>query len=283
MRETVDPTIMASMDSRSPWEEYSLTHCKKSASKKVIPLNKNNRKINEATEMLTFDDVHDDDDGLEGEDMDDDDIVDSIHDKANENGAVDSVDIDKAYDDDDGPIEDDEDDAIVSSKPLAVEKDVKLIDEIVDHGVTATEVKVAIHRNKIVDSAEKSSNALHIDGEDEEGADEYSDETDDNVDEDEDDDDDDDDNTDDEDRFEVLRRSYLQYGYVMPMLLVVLSVFAILIATAKIMALMMRRRGERYRQALLASKNSIVYQKLSEEINAPQTPKFHRYAPIEQV
>lgn len=76
---------------------------------------------------------------------------------------------------------------------------------------------------------------------------------------------------------------YSRYGFVMPMLIVVFSVIVLLLVIAKVISCMMRKRGERYRQALLASKNSIVYQKLSEEIAGPQTPKLNRYQPINQV
>jgi len=95
----------------------------------------------------------------------------------------------------------------------------------------------------------------------------------------------------DEDDLDILfdkRRPYLAYGeisiynYLKPILIIVFAVLALLIIIGKIVSVMMRRRGERYRQALLASKNSIVYQKLSEEIG-PTTPKFNRYAPINQV
>ncbi|XP_037034637.1 podocan-like [Bradysia coprophila] len=95
----------------------------------------------------------------------------------------------------------------------------------------------------------------------------------------------------DETDFDILfdkQRPYLAYGqisiynYLKPILIIVFTVLALLIIIGKIVSMMMRRRGERYRQALLASKNSIVYQKLSEEIG-PTTPKFNRYAPINQV
>lgn len=68
-----------------------------------------------------------------------------------------------------------------------------------------------------------------------------------------------------------------------PYLLIVMAALLLIGITALVVSQFMHRRGERYRQALLASKNSIIYQKLSEEIHAPQTPKFHRYAPINQV
>lgn len=56
----------------------------------------------------------------------------------------------------------------------------------------------------------------------------------------------------------------------------------------RIASIMVNKRHERYRQAILANKNSFVYQKLSEEKiggggKIPAVPKVHRYQPIEQV
>lgn len=81
---------------------------------------------------------------------------------------------------------------------------------------------------------------------------------------------------DDEENSKVLAMAFIALPYI----LIVLAALIILGMIAFVISQFMHRRGERYRQALLASKNSIIYQKLSEEIHAPQTPKFHRYAPI---
>lgn len=63
----------------------------------------------------------------------------------------------------------------------------------------------------------------------------------------------------------------------------------LMIIIVRLAAMLLDKRHERYRQAILASKNSFVYQKLSEEIGGghpgktPSIPKVHRYQPIQQV
>lgn len=103
-----------------------------------------------------------------------------------------------------------------------------------------------------------------------------------------DDNDDDDDDSESDEEFAIendIQSEYAfeQYAAWVPVAVILFVVLLVLTVVAKTMSILMRRRGERYRQALLASKNSIVYQKLSEDIAGPTTPKFHRYAPIEQV
>lgn len=90
-------------------------------------------------------------------------------------------------------------------------------------------------------------------------------------------------NTDTEEVMFVMPKYRIYHAhYIWPIVIVLLSMVTILLVISRIIALVMRRRGERYRQALMDNKNSIIYQKLSEEISPP-TPKLHRYMPIEQV
>lgn len=75
----------------------------------------------------------------------------------------------------------------------------------------------------------------------------------------------------------IIEEASTNYRFIWPMLIVMLSIVIVLLIIMNVIVLCMRKRGERYRQALLRSKtDSIVYQKLSEEIT-PQTPKVHRY------
>ncbi|EDW72262.2 uncharacterized protein Dwil_GK20809 [Drosophila willistoni] len=82
---------------------------------------------------------------------------------------------------------------------------------------------------------------------------------------------------------------YSGYRFMFPIIIVVTCLLIILLGIAKVVSMVLRKRGERYRMALLASKNSFVYQKLSEDIvkplpsKEPKQPKVHRYAPINQV
>lgn len=86
---------------------------------------------------------------------------------------------------------------------------------------------------------------------------------------------------------EVRVKGELQRGYWTLAIIMCCFTVAVLIIV-RIAMMMMNKRHERYRQAILASKNSFVYQKLSEDIGGsngklPATPKVHRYQPIEQV
>ncbi|XP_013104271.1 uncharacterized protein LOC106084875 [Stomoxys calcitrans] len=107
--------------------------------------------------------------------------------------------------------------------------------------------------------------------------------------EDDDDEDDEDDDDEDDDEYEERiiehgRIYYSGYKFLVPAIIIVTVVLILLLGIAKIVSMVMRKRGERYRMSLLqAHKNSIVYQKLTEDIvppKEPKQPKVHRYAPI---
>uniref|UniRef100_A0A0A1XPF6 Leucine-rich repeat-containing protein 15 n=1 Tax=Zeugodacus cucurbitae TaxID=28588 RepID=A0A0A1XPF6_ZEUCU len=81
---------------------------------------------------------------------------------------------------------------------------------------------------------------------------------------------------------------YEGYKFLIPIIVIITCLLILMLVLVKIVSIVLRKRGERYRMALLASSNnSIVYQKLSEEIKPkvkePKIPKVHRYAPINQV
>lgn len=70
--------------------------------------------------------------------------------------------------------------------------------------------------------------------------------------------------------------------YMWPIVIILCTVVAVLLIVARVVAIITHRRGERYRQALLHSKNSIIYQKLTEDLPT-QMPKVHKYMPVQQV
>jgi hypothetical protein len=72
--------------------------------------------------------------------------------------------------------------------------------------------------------------------------------------------------------------------YMYPIVIILSTVIALLLIIARVIAVLMHRRGERYREALIRSKNSIIYQKLTEDLPTPtQIPKLHKYMPVQQV
>ena len=104
----------------------------------------------------------------------------------------------------------------------------------------------------------------------------------------EDDNDEDEDENDDEEY--IIERGHIYYSgyrFLVPIIIIITCVIVLLLVIAKIVSMVMRKRGERYRMSLLqAHTNSIVYQKLTEDIKPPKEskqPKVHRYAPINQV
>ncbi|XP_061391871.1 kinesin-related protein 4-like [Musca vetustissima] len=165
----------------------------------------------------------------------------------------DNVDDESNYDDeeDDNTEDDEEDDEIYDdyNKKADISKNIK------DHGIRVEEVDL-----------EKETRDDRLLKEDDE------------------DDDDDDDDEYEERIIERGRIYYGGYGFFVPVIIIVTCVLIVLLAIAKVVSMIMRKRGERYRMSLLqARNNSIVYQKLSEDIvppKEPKQPKVHRYAPI---
>ncbi|XP_073845667.1 leucine-rich repeat domain-containing glycoprotein 150 [Musca autumnalis] len=204
---------------------------------------------------------------------DDEDDTDEFNNAEEEKDDENTADDESNYDDDeddnnDDADNDDEDDEIYDdyNKKAEISKNIK------DHGIRVQEVDLEketrddrlLNKFKIIDAKRKH----------------YSEEDDD---EEEDDDDDDDDEY--EER--IIERGRIYYGgykFFIPVIIIVTCVLIILLAIAKIVSMVMRKRGERYRMSLLqARNNSIVYQKLSEDIvppKEPKQPKVHRYAPI---
>lgn len=91
--------------------------------------------------------------------------------------------------------------------------------------------------------------------------------------------------------FEQERIYYSSPKFLGPIVITLISILILLVFVAKIVLVIMYKKGERYRMSLMqAHKNTIVYQKLSEEIKPTKNskhsfthPKVHRYAPISSV
>ncbi|KAL9914584.1 leucine-rich repeat domain-containing glycoprotein 150 isoform 1-T2 [Glossina fuscipes fuscipes] len=184
-------------------------------------------------------------------------------------------DTDSSYSDDDDE-EEPEDIAANDDEYEDYEKKAKISKNVKDHGVKVEEIDLSKETenkyllDKFLAQQEKHLNNIIRDEEEEASND-----------------DDDDEDDDEEFIIEHGRIYYSGYRFMIPIIIIVTSVLLLLLIIAKVVSMVMRKRGERYRMSLLqAHKNSIVYQKLSEEIKPPKEPKqpkVHRYAPISVV
>lgn len=94
-------------------------------------------------------------------------------------------------------------------------------------------------------------------------------------------------------RASVLGSDHGRYDYIWPMLIAILLTMIIMMVIARVIMLVCRRnRQVRYNSAIIAAMTAstrtkkdcgLIYQPLSEEFNAPATPKFNRYEPLPTV
>ncbi|XP_023303313.2 uncharacterized protein LOC111685291 [Lucilia cuprina] len=155
------------------------------------------------------------------------------------------------------------------------EKKADISKKIIDHGIRVEEIDLSKETNDrfLLDKfiADRKKHLEHSDNDEE-------------------DDDDDEEDDDDNDEEYIIERGHIYYSgykFLVPIIIIITCVIILLIVIAKIISMVMRKRGERYRMSLLqAHTNSIVYQKLTEDIKPPKEPKqpkVHQYTPINQV
>ncbi|XP_017865654.1 PREDICTED: uncharacterized protein LOC108615586 isoform X2 [Drosophila arizonae] len=196
---------------------------------------------------------------------------DSVEEEDLNNGGEDKEDADKEYDDDSDSEYDDDSDSEDEEEPIKKSDKAKAVNAVKKYIESELKPKIKDHGLKVeeVDMSKETKDKFLID---KFGLD--SDEL----------------NSDEEEI--IIERGRIYYNssnFLIPTILALTCLLVILMGLAKLVALVLRKRGERYRMAIMASKNSFVYQKLSEDIVKPTTskepkqPKVHRYAPINQV
>ncbi|TMW45721.1 hypothetical protein DOY81_009203 [Sarcophaga bullata] len=191
-----------------------------------------------------------------------------VNDYEEDDGGED-IDDDEDDDDNDDNTEDDYNDE-------DYEKKAEISKKIVDHGIRVEEIDLSKETNDrfLLDKfiAERKKHLERVDEDEDENEDDNDEEEDDN------------------DEEYIIERGHIYYSgyrFLVPIIIILTCVIVLLLVIVKIVSMVMRKRGERYRMSLLqAHTNSIVYQKLTEDIKPPKEskqPKVHRYAPINQV
>ncbi|KAM7345758.1 leucine-rich repeat domain-containing glycoprotein 150 isoform 1-T4 [Cochliomyia hominivorax] len=178
------------------------------------------------------------------------------------------------YDEDDGEDEDEDEDEENDDKDDYddYEKKADISKKIIDHGIRVEEIDLSKETNDrfLLDKfiADRKKHLEHNDDDEEEDEDE----------------------DDDSDEEYIIERGHIYYSgykFIVPIIIIITCVIVLLLVIAKIVSMVLRKRGERYRMSLLqAHTNSIVYQKLTEDIKPPKEPKqpkVHQYTPINQV